>query len=214
MKKLIYSIIALLMIISLGCSSSKITSSWNDKNSMENPVRFNKIIVVGLFDDNNRVLRRQMEDQLAQQLRSEGFNAVTSVSIYGPKSFENVSEDKALKMIKDNSVDAVITIGLVDKTKDHSYVPDNNYWGPGYYNPYAYRPWGYYYRPYYIPGFRSGHYETNINYTFETNLYEVNSKKLIYSVQTQSNDPSTMGTLTYDYSRSVMKDLKKNNVLG
>jgi hypothetical protein len=71
MKKLIYSIIAFLMIISLGCSSSKITSSWNDKNSMENPVRFNKIIVVGLFDDNNRVLRRQMEDQLAQQLRSE-----------------------------------------------------------------------------------------------------------------------------------------------
>ena len=214
MKKLLYSAIALLMIIFGGCSSSKITSSWNDKNSIENPVKFNKIIVVGLFDDNNRALRRQMEEQLAQQLRNEGFNAVTSVCVYGPKSFENVSEEKALKIVKDKNVDGVITIGLIDKTKDRNYVPDNNYWGPGYYRPYAFRPWGYYYRPYYMPGFRSGHYETNINYTFETNLYDVTGKKLIYSVQTQSNDPSTMGTLTYDYSRSVMKDLKKNNVLG
>lgn len=212
MKKLIYLPVALLMLILGSCSSSKITSSWNDKNSIENPVKFNKIIVVGLFDDNNRVLRRQMEEQLAQQLRSEGFNAVTSVSVYGPKSFENVSEEKALKIVKDKNIDGVITIGLIDKTKNRNYVPDNNY--PGYYGPYAYRPWGYYYRPYYMPGFRSGHYETNINYTFETNLYDVSNKKLIYSVQTQSNDPSTMGTLTYDYSRSVMKDLKKSNVLG
>lgn len=211
MKKLIYFPIALLMLILGSCSSSKITGSWNDKNSIENPVKLNKIIVVGLFDDKNRTLRRQMEEQLAQQLRNEGFNAVTSVSVYGPKSFENVSEEKALKMVKDNSIDGVITIGLIDKTKDRNYVYDNNNWA---YRPYGFRPWGYYYRPYYMPGFRSGHYETNINYTFETNLYDIGSKKLIYSVQTQSNDPSTMGTLTYDYSRSVMKDLKKNNVLG
>jgi len=118
MKKLLYAAIALLMIIFGGCSSSKITSSWNDKNSIENPVKFNKIIVVGLFDDNNRALRRQMEEQLAQQLRNEGFNAVTSVSVYGPKSFENVSEEKALKIVKDKNIDGVITIGLIDKTKD------------------------------------------------------------------------------------------------
>lgn len=213
MKRFILVAVPLLMLVMAGCSSSKITSSWNNKNNIENPARFNKILVVGLFDEKNRTLRRQMEEQLAVQLRNEGFNAVTSVSIYGPKSFENVSEEKALKMVHDNNIDGVITIGLIDKTKERNYVPDNNYWGP--YRPYGYyRPWGYYYRPYYMPGFRGGHYETNINYMFETNLYSVSDKKLIYSVQTQSSDPSTMGTLTYDYSRSVTKDLKKNNVLG
>lgn len=213
MKKLLLLMFPLTMLVLTGCSSSKITSSWNDKNQMENPAQFKKILVVGLFDEKNRTLRRQMEDQLAQQLRTEGYDAVTSVSIYGPKFFENLSEEKALRMVNDNRIDGVITIGLIDKTKDRSYVPNNNY-APGYYRPYAYRPWGYMYRPYYMPGFRGGHYETNINYTFETNLYNVSNKKLIYSVQTESNDPSTMGTLTYDYSRSVMKDLKKNNVLG
>lgn len=213
MKKLIYLPIALLMLIFGGCSSSKITSSWNDKNNIQGPVKFNKIIVVGLFNDNNKSLRRQMEEQLAVQLRNEGFNAVTSVSVYGPKSFENVSEEDALKMVNDNGIDGVITIGLVDKTKEKNYVPNNNYWAPGYYRPYAFR-WGYYYRPYYVPGFNQGHYETNTNYVFETNLYDLSSKKIIYSVQTESNDPSTIGTLTYDYSRSVTKDLRKNNVLG
>ncbi|MEP6845738.1 MAG: hypothetical protein ABI861_07030 [Panacibacter sp.] len=213
MKKLMFIMVPSMMLILAGCSSSKISSSWNDKNQISNPAKFNKILVVGLFDESNRVLRRQMEDQLAEQLKSEGYEAVTSVSVYGPKSFENVPEEKALRMVNDNNIDGVITIGLVDKTKDRTYVPDNN-WGPGYYRPYAYRPWGYMYRPYYMPGFRGGHYQTNINYMFETNLYNVIGKKLVYSVQTESNDPSTMGTLTYDYSRSVIKDLKKNNVLG
>ena len=33
---------------------------------------------MGLFDDNNRVLRQEMEDQLAQELKEEGYNAVIS----------------------------------------------------------------------------------------------------------------------------------------
>ena len=31
---------------------------------------------MGLFDDNNRVLRQQMEEQLADELRDEGYNVV------------------------------------------------------------------------------------------------------------------------------------------
>ena len=214
MKKLTYLMVPLLMLVLASCSSSKITSSWNDKSSIDNSAKLNKIIVVGLFDDKNRTLRKQMEEQLVQQLKNEGFDAVSSVSVYGPKSFQNISEEKALRIVREKNVDGIITIGLIDKTKDRTYVPNNNFGSGGFYGPYAYRPWGYYYRPYYMPGFRSGHYETNINYTFETNLYDVNNKKLLYSAQTQSNDPSTMGTLTYDYSRSVMKDLRKSNVLG
>lgn len=213
MKKLMYLMIPLFILVLASCSSSKITSSWNDTDSVESTAKMKKIIVVGLFDDKNRNLRRDMEEQLVKQLKTQGYDAITSYSVYGPKSFQNVSGDKAVRMAKQNNVDGVITIGLMDKTKERSYVPNNN-WNNGFYGPYAFRPWGYYYRPYYMPGFRSGYYQTNINYTFETNLYDVNSQKLLYSVQTQSNDPSTMSVLTYDYARSVIKDLRKSNVLG
>ncbi|HXL57054.1 MAG TPA: hypothetical protein VN958_12395 [Chitinophagaceae bacterium] len=210
MKKSILFVIPLLMIIFAGCSSSKITSSWNEHQ--QTPAHLNKILVVGLFDDNNRVLRGQMEDQLVQELKEQGINAVSSLNLYGPKSFQKITDEQALREAKSKDFDGVITIGLVDKNKERTFVPN-----PGYYHPYGgwfYRPWGYVYRPYYVPGFRGGHYETNVNYVFETNMYDVRGKQLIYSVQTQSNDPSNIYVLADDYSRSVVKDIKKKNVLG
>lgn len=207
MKKILLFTIPLLALLA-GCSTSKIATSWNQNRQA--PAHFNKILVVGLFDDNNRALRQQMEDQLAQELRQEGYNVVTSISLYGPKSFEKITEEQALKEAKSQGIDGVITIGLVDKSKERRYVRDyayNPYGGWGY-------PWhGWVYRPYYVPGYR-GYYQTYVNYMFETNLYDVNNKQLVYSVQTKSLDPSNVYVLADDYSKSVVKDIRKKNILG
>jgi hypothetical protein len=47
------------------------------------------ILVVGLFDENNRVLRQQMEKQLADELRDEGYSVVTSFNLMGQNQFKN-----------------------------------------------------------------------------------------------------------------------------
>jgi hypothetical protein len=49
---------------------------------------------------------------------------------------------------------------------------------------------------------------------FETNLYDVRGKQLVYSVRTKSEDPSNVYVLADDYSRSIIKDIKKKNILG
>src|SRR3954468_24697585 len=153
MKKWLSFAIPFLLIFA-GCSTSKITTGWN--GSHQTPAHFNKILVVGLFDDNNRVLRQQMEEQLADELRDEGYNAITSISLYGPKSFQKLTAEQALREVRSKDIDGVITIGLVDKNKEKKYVPDYGCRPYGW----AYRPWGtrgYMYRPYYVPGFRE-HY--------------------------------------------------------
>jgi hypothetical protein len=208
MKKLLWFALPLTMLIN-GCSTSKVTTSWTE--TQQTPAHLHKILVVGLFDDKNRDLRGQMENQLAQELKEEGYNAITSVSLYGPKSFQNVSEEQALQEVRSRDIDGVITIGLVNTDKQKTYV-QNNYYRP--YPGWHYNPWyGWVYRPYYMPGF-GGHYETSINYSFETNLYDVRNKELIYSVQTHSNNPSNVYVLADDYSKSVAKDLHKKNILG
>jgi hypothetical protein len=214
MKKLLLFAIPIALMLS-GCSTSKVTTSWSE--AQKTPAHLNKVLVVGLFDDNNRSLRQQMEDQLAQELKEEGYNAVTSMSLYGPKSFRNLTAEEALDKVRSKDIDGVITIALVDTSKEKSYIENYGY------RPYGYRPWGgwrynpwyggWVYRPYYMPGFR-GHYETSINYVFETNLYDVRNKQLIYSAQTRSNNPSNVYVLADDYSKSVAKDLHKKNVLG
>lgn len=212
MKKMKYFAIPIMALVLASCSSSRITSSWKadqQNNATQNAMHFNKIVVVGLFNDNNRDLRNEMETQLVQELKDEGINAVTSFSMYGPKSFTNMKEDEVINQLNQNGVDGVITISLVDKNKERKFVYGSRY-RPGFYNPY--RPWGWGYRPYYNP--YAGHYETNTNFVFETNMYDVTGKKLIYSVQSQSYDPSSLSTMANGYSKSVIKDLKKNNVLG
>ena len=59
-----------------------------------------------------------------------------------------------------------------------------------------------------------GQYETNVNYMFETNLYDIRGKQLVYSVQTKSEDPSNVYVLADDYSRSIINDIKKKNIFG
>lgn len=208
-------VIPALLWLMTGCSSSKITSSnWKDGQEVT-PVRFNKILVVGLFDENNFAMRKQMEEELVDKLKGEGYNAVASYTIAPDRSFKGITQEKALRTIKDKSIDGVMTIGLVDKTIEKRYVNDPAYRSYGYY-PYRmpYYTGRFFYRPYYAPGFRSGYYETNTNYSFETNLYNVKDRSEVYSIQTESFDPSTIGRMAYDYSVSVIKNLKKNKVLG
>lgn len=209
MKTVKYLTIAFAALVLASCSSSRITSSWKadqENGTVQTTQHFNKIVVVGLFENESRALRTQMEEQLVKDLKEEGFNAVSSFSLYGPKSFENMKEEDVLKELKKNGVEGVITIGLVDKNKSRHFVYGSRY-GGSFYNPY--RPWGgYYYNPY------RGHYETSTNFVFETNLYDVAEKKLIYSVQSQSFSPSSINSMADGYSRSIIKDLRKNNVLG
>jgi hypothetical protein len=145
--------------------------------------------------------------QLAEELKANGINAVTAYNLYGPKYFQDLSEKEVLKKINGNNIDAVITINLVDKNKERQFVAGPRNGGGGYrYNPFL---GGWVYKPYYMPYYRGGHFETNVNYNFETNLYSVADKKLIYSVETQSYDPSSISGLANDYSKSVVKDIKE-----
>ncbi|MGI8950288.1 MAG: hypothetical protein ACR2FN_01755 [Chitinophagaceae bacterium] len=210
MKKIFFLSILFLALLFAGCSSSKITNSWK-ADAVVNKPQFKKILVVGLFDENNKPMRQQMEDQLAQNLKMDGYTAVTSYKEFGSDSLQNMSKDETLRKLNNSDIDGVITINLVDKNKKKEFIA-----GPRYYNPYGgwrYNPyWGWTYRPF-AYGSR-GHYETNTNFVFETDLYDVNSRKLIYSAQSQSYDPSNLNNLANDYSRTIIKDLRKNNILS
>ena len=68
------------MLILAGCSSSKVTSSWKQPENSRD--RINKILVVGLFDSQDKVVRAEMEKQLAEELEANGINAVTGYNLY------------------------------------------------------------------------------------------------------------------------------------
>ncbi|MGN6616767.1 MAG: hypothetical protein ACTHJ5_06280 [Ilyomonas sp.] len=210
MKKLLLISIPVLALLFAGCSTSKITDSWATKQQLRSSE--NKILVLGLFSEKNRDAKRAMENELASDLRKFGYNAVTATETFGPVAFRDMNEQQALQKLRDNGIENVVTINLLNKDQQKKYVPGTAY--PPYSPFYGFnRFWGYY--SYYQPfAYNRGYYKNSTNYYFETNLYNVNSNELIYSAQTKSFDPSSMRTLANDYARNVVRDMKKKNVLG
>jgi hypothetical protein len=107
-------------------------------------------------------------------------------------------------------VEAVLTVVLLDKEKERKYVPGNTFYSP--YGYYYNRFWGYrttLYRRIYEPGY----YVTDTKYFWESNLYDMNDQKLVYSVQTQSFDPGNSESLGHEYGQLIINDMVKSNVI-
>ena len=209
-KKMLMTLMsfALFALLLSGCSTGvKMTSSWNDNS--KNAPHIKKILVVGLFGEKSRSLRQQMEEQMANNLSKLGYDAVTSYREFGPKTFVNIPEDKAMRIIDSSYVgkyDGVIIVSIVDKNSTKSYVP-------GYYSPYPYYGYGWGYSPFYRP-YNRGYYQTNTHYSFEANFYDLGNKKMLYSGQSDVFNPTSPNTLAIDYSRVILKDMRKKNVLS
>lgn len=207
MKKIKWLAVLLVLLLA-GCTSTKITSSWKAQNVVAK--QYNKILVLGLIRDTDRSLQEKMEAHLVADLKENGYNAVGSLSEYGPKAFSNMTETEAVNKLKASAVDAVITIVLLDKQKERNYVPGRLYYSP--YGMYYNRFWGYYgtlnYRIY-----EQGYYITDTQYFWESNVYDMGTQSLIYSVQTKSFDPANSESLGHEYGKLIINDMVKNNIL-
>ena len=169
----------ILLLVATGCTTSKITSSWKAENA--DSQKYNKIMVLGLIREADRTIQENMENHLVGDLKELGYSSVSSLQEYGPKAFDKMDEEAALSKLKYSGVDAIITIVLLDKEKERRYVP-------GYMN---YSPYGYYYNRFwgyrmalYQRIYEPGYYVTDTKYFWESNLYDMSTQKLVYSVQT------------------------------
>ena len=203
MKHIIFCIVIFFVT---GCTSSRITSSWKADNVQ--PKKYQKIIVMGLIREADRSMREKMEDHLVGDLTDLGYNAVSSMSVFGPNAFKRMSEEFAVNSIKDAGADGVITIVLLDKQKERRYVSGRMRYASLHSNQF-----GNYYSTMYDRIYGTGYYVTDTKYFWETNLYDMATRQLLYSVQTQSFSPSSSESLGHEYGKLIVKDMVKKNVL-
>ena len=187
------------------CSNTKYTSSWKPAGASA-LAPGNKILVLGIIREKDVRLRMQMEGYLVDALKTKGYNALSAYTLYGPKMFGNKDEEAVLSQLRNSGVAEVFTISLLDKARERNYQPGIN--------AYPYSPfWGYYsymYGRIYDPGYVS----VDTRFYWESNLYDVNTKKLLYSIQSQSVNPSSAGDMGKAYSKVVVKNMTKEGLLA
>ena len=167
-------------------------------------------MVLGIIREADRRMREKMESHLVGDLKALGYNALSAYWEYGPKGFEGMNEAQANQKLSADGIDAVVTVVLLDKQKERYYAP-----GRVVYSPYIYyhnNVWGYYHS---INGRidMPGYYDVATKYFWESNLYDLSLKKLVYSVQTQSFEAASANDLAHEYGRKMIQSMVKANVL-
>lgn len=197
------------LVLLSSCSTTQITSAWKAPDATAK--KYNKLMVVGIIREVDRNLREQMENHLVDDLKALGYNAFSAYKEYGPKTFQDMTEQQVTDKLSKEGVDAVMTVVFLDKKQERYYVPGRVVYSP--YIIYHNRFYGYY-RSVYNRIETAGYYEVSTKYFWESNLYDLADHKLIYSVQTESFEPASVDALAHEYGKKIIENMIKSNVLS
>ena len=209
MKKNLIFLLSIVMLIVISCNSTRLTSSWSLPNATTQ--KYNKVLVIGMTGAKDQEIRENIENSMAKKLKENNISAVTARSKYGPLTFQKMTDEEAMKMVKDDGFDGVMILALLDKNKEKNYTP-----GRVTSTPYAVvrRHWLPNYRVLYDRVYTPGYYTTLTNYELEANFYDMNRNELQYSAQAQSFDPGSASTLAGDFSKTVIDDMVKKGLVS
>jgi len=167
-------------------TSTKVIGSYSNPDAVG--TNYSNVMVVALTS--NVVARRAVEDQIVAALEKKGISATASINAFPPSYMQKQpTKDEVLDRIRQEGHDGVLTIGLLDQRTETRYVPGTSSYAPvsryGYYGTF-----GGYYSTMYPTFYDPGYYTTDKTYVIETNLYDAQTEKLIWSAQTETYDPS------------------------
>ncbi|NOQ47059.1 MAG: hypothetical protein GQ559_10390 [Desulfobulbaceae bacterium] len=197
---------AVIVIFMAACSSTNVTGLWKKSDYAGQPLT--SVLVVALTDDNNsRVI---WEDKMALQFNNSGVSAVPSAKAF--PGDEKITKEEVLQYVEEKNIESILVTSLVDVKKETTYHPptmsggfDGSY---GYYNRFD----RYYPRTYdrvYSPGYTA----TSTKVLLETNLYQSDSRELIWSMSSKTSDPASVNTLVESVGKQVVKNLKDANLI-
>jgi hypothetical protein len=176
--------------------STKIEKSWTDPSFTSATAKpFNKVLVVALLKDEST--RRIAEDKMVAQIHHG-----TAVQSYNYLQGTEVKENEVTERLKKEGFDGVVVMRLADIDKTTSYVPGNSY--GGWYGYYRYAAPAYY---------NSGYYTTDKTYYVETNIYSLESNKLLWSGMTSTVNPSKADKMVDDIISTIKGQMKKEGLV-
>jgi len=208
MKKIHFLFLALLIVAAACTSTSNIIASWKDE-AYKGPKDYKKIAVVALaYNESNKLTFEQV---FVKRLNYLGYGAMYGSKILVPSVVKNENKDMLEKMMKENGVDAVMIMSLLQVKDGVRYVPGSGAYTPGAYYGGYYGYYSYNYNHYYgTPGY----YESTTSMYLECNFYDVNDGgKLISSIQTETVDPSNIEDLADSFSYTILTQLINQGIL-
>ncbi|GAA4275719.1 hypothetical protein [Aquimarina mytili] len=213
-KKMIGIFMVLILLSS--CSSVRITDSWRNLEVPE--IKDKKVMIVSKTDD--QTVRIRFEKDLVENLNKKGYQSVESYVVFPNSSpTKELSKSETLEIkekLKNYGIDVVIVTVLKHSEEYTKTTNKNNSFHtvyPSYYGLGYYRGFYRYYGTIYVDSDPVTVITENVKkYTLETVVYDLTQpkeKQLLSVITTEIDDPQTLGTVSIDFSKKVVKELNK-----
>jgi hypothetical protein len=189
------------------CTSSKVITTWKAADS---PRAYKKILVIGIIKDSSISLRKQMENHLVDDLKAVGYNAVSALEEFGKGGLQNLEQEQTYIKLCNKGIDAVVTIALLDRTREKFYVPAQvkYYSNLYYYN----RIWNYSSIQADLIA-ATKNYEESTQYLWETILFDLQTLSPVYTVQTKTFDPDSLMEMGHEHGKLIVSKMLKDKII-
>ena len=209
MKKDLLFLVIITGLIFANCSSPKeSTGVWVNKEKIQGK-SFHKVFIVVLTADIEA--RMQVESDLAAVAVARGHEVVKSLDVIpfvlsDPKA---PTREEVVSKVKESGCDAVFIAALLKKEEDVHFEPGKT--------AYAKQPYYTYYTGYYSHWYQSvntrDYYSHEKNYFMQSSLYEAASEEIMWSVQSDIFNPSSLKEFSRTYTSTLIKQLEKEKLL-
>ena len=189
------------------CQTTSIQSAWYDTSYKGGP--FKKVVVIA--SDGTTADSRVFEDIFVQKLQAAGVQAVPGYTTVPPDARR--SESTFAPAVAATGADGVILVRLL-RVDTKTQVSTVMMPGP------MIGPWGGFYGPgFYGGGFYGGGFYAVPDVTqydvasVETNVYNVNTKSLVWAATTQTVNPTTVAQEAPNFADIIIAQLRARNLL-
>jgi hypothetical protein len=206
-KKLLPGLL-ILMSLFYACNTTKpqrILTAWVDP---DRPTKKYTTVFIGAIIQNSD-LKFALEDGLGAAAKAKGFKVVKGYELFPPNfNKDNMrDEEVVLKVIRNKGCDVILTVTVIDVKSETRYVSGMSTYAP--YGGYGYGFYGYY--SYWSPTvYDPGYYKTDNTYFIEANAFDVETQKIIWSVQSKAENPSDIEKSSKEYTKLLMDQFEKD----
>ena len=200
LKSLFYA--AVFGSLMTACAGTKLTHTWVDESRRGQPV--SDILVIGVTYKEREAVRRSFEERFAARLRAVGVDAISSGDAISIPTDLKLEKEDILKAVKKYNNDAVLVTHVAGKEDREAYTPPARNYG-GYYGYYG-RIYGHTHSP--------GYTRTHKLVRLATNLYDVETEKLIWSGKSETLDPDSTQQAIDAVINLLIEDMQKNGLLS
>ncbi len=196
-KTLRLALSVVFLLASFGCASTKMVKNWVYPE--RGPLKFEKVMALVILQD--KFARRAGEDEMVRQIKK--VEAIAGYTVLPDRGLED--ESHLRKAVAESGVDGIIVMRPVYDQNEVSYVPGSY--------PMAYNSFYGYYGWAYPLAYSPGYYRSDRLVGVETNIYDVETEKLVWSGLSQTTNPKDVKKTVTATAKEVRKVMKKYGFL-